>query len=162
MPHRLALLLALLCALTLLGSPALAQNNRVQVAVSAKPSTMSARLRQTEARKLKYAGSHPWVRLVHRTYQYRQCIIDVESRTSGLYHAQSRVSTASGAYQFLDSTWAGVVRKFEKYYRRRVTTAKRAIDAPPRVQDAIAAYAIVAQRGQPWAECRNLPRLAPT
>jgi hypothetical protein len=103
----------------------------------------------------KYVSSHPWVRLVRRTNRYRQCIITVESRTSGLYHAYNSASRASGAYQFLDSTWVGVVRKFEQYYHRRITTAKRAIDAPARVQDTIAAYAIVAQHGQPWTECRD-------
>ena len=47
--------------------------------------------------------------------------------SGGDYTAQSRGSTASGAYQFLDSTWA------------RYGGYARAADAPPSVQDAKAA-----------------------
>jgi hypothetical protein len=47
--------------------------------------------------------------------------------SGGDYHARASGSTASGAYQFLDSTWAG----YGGYHR--------AADAPPEVQDAKAA-----------------------
>ena len=54
--------------------------------------------------------------------------------SGGNYQAQSRVSTASGAYQFIDSTWRGVTRKFNIG-----TEYQRAAEAPPAVQDAVAA-----------------------
>jgi murein DD-endopeptidase MepM/ murein hydrolase activator NlpD len=50
-----------------------------------------------------------------------------EIESGGDYRAQSAGSTASGAYQFLDSTWAG----YGGYTRAK--------DAPPAVQDAKAA-----------------------
>ncbi len=104
-----------------------------------------------------YVQQHPWVRLVHRTYAYRRCIIDHESRSSGVYRARNPKSTASGAYQFLDSTWQSMVDNFRRYYHRDVTTVRRAVDAPPAVQDAIAAYAIKADHGEPWQECHGIP-----
>lgn len=50
------------------------------------------------------------------------------------YQAQARGSTASGAYQFINSTWRSVSRKFNVG-----TEFERAVDAPPAVQDAVAA-----------------------
>ncbi len=52
--------------------------------------------------------------------------------SAGNYQAQSAVSTASGAYQFLDSTWNGY------------GGFPRACNAPPAVQDARAAAAVSA------------------
>jgi hypothetical protein len=54
--------------------------------------------------------------------------------SSNNYLAQNRSSSASGAYQFIDSTWRGVTRQFGIG-----TEYRRAIDAPPAIQDAVAA-----------------------
>lgn len=54
--------------------------------------------------------------------------------SGGDYGAQARGSTASGAYQFIDETWNSVTKKYgigQEY--------RRAKDAPPAVQDAVAA-----------------------
>ena len=62
------------------------------------------------------------------------CVRSHESINAGLYRAQNPTSTASGAYQFLDSTWRRVAPKagFPGY--------SRAIHAPPRVQDHVALW----------------------
>ena len=62
------------------------------------------------------------------------CVRAHESAEAGLYRAQNPTSTASGAYQFLDSTWRNVAPKagFPGY--------SRAIHAPPRVQDHVALW----------------------
>lgn len=54
--------------------------------------------------------------------------------SGGNYQAQARGSTASGAYQFIDGTWRSVTRKFNIG-----TEYQRAVEAPPAVQDAVAA-----------------------
>ena len=64
-----------------------------------------------------------------------QILSTIRARESrGDYQAQSKTSTASGAYQFIDSTWRGVTRKFNIG-----TEYQRAVEAPPAVQDAVAA-----------------------
>ena len=63
--------------------------------------------------------------------------------SGGRYNAQNPRSTASGAYQFLDSTWNG----FGGY--------RRAMNAPPGVQDA-AALALFQRAGtSPWSASRS-------
>jgi hypothetical protein len=66
-----------------------------------------------------------------------------ECESRGDYRAQNPVSTASGAWQYLDSTWGGH-RGFA-----------RAMDAPPRVQDlrAIRDFRMVGTT--PWAASRG-------
>lgn len=64
-----------------------------------------------------------------------QILATIRARESGgNYQAQSRASTASGAYQFINSTWRSVTRKFNIG-----TEFERAADAPPAIQDAVAA-----------------------
>lgn len=65
---------------------------------------------------------------------FLRCVRAHESDTAGSYRAQNPRSTASGAYQFLDSTWRNVSTKagFPGY--------SRAIHAPPRVQDHVALW----------------------
>lgn len=62
------------------------------------------------------------------------CVRASESDEAGGYLAQNPTSTASGAYQFLDSTWRSVSPKagFPGY--------ARAVHAPPRVQDHVALW----------------------
>lgn len=58
----------------------------------------------------------------------------IRQRESGNnYKAQSKSSSASGAYQFIDDTWKGLASKFDigKEYQH-------AKDAPPAIQDAVA------------------------
>lgn len=63
------------------------------------------------------------------------CIRKHESHHN--YDAENPVSTASGAYQFIDSTWRGNAKwvKGAKQYRR-------ASDAPPHVQDAVFIHSV--------------------
>lgn len=59
------------------------------------------------------------------------------------YGAENETSTASGAYQFLDSTWGG----FGGY--------GRAVHAPPRVQDRKAIRHLRLWGTSPWNESRG-------
>lgn len=93
------------------------------------------------------AAKNQWLQAVHDNQQaihnnpFLACVRNHESATAGLYAAENPTSTASGAYQFLDSTW-------------RVVSAQaghpgyaRAIYAPWYVQDAVA-YDLAIVRGQ--------------
>jgi len=63
-----------------------------------------------------------------------QILATIRQKESGSnYQAQSRSSTASGAYQFINSTWQSLTRQFNIG-----TEYSRAVDAPPAIQDAVA------------------------
>lgn len=57
---------------------------------------------------------------------------------AGIYTAQNRTSTASGAYQFLDSTWGA----YKGYGKAR--------EAPPEIQEERAYITFSARGTQPW------------
>jgi len=67
-------------------------------------------------------------------HPFLRCVRAHESDTAGGYRAQNTLSTASGAYQFLDSTWRNVAPKAGH------PGWSRAIHAPPRVQDHVALW----------------------
>lgn len=69
------------------------------------------------------------------------CIRKHESIHAGHYRANNPISTASGAYQFLDGTWRGN-NKFTKVHGKRVPQYAHASDAPKWVQDAVFIHAI--------------------
>ena len=69
------------------------------------------------------------------------CVRAHESAEAGLYSAQNPRSSASGAYQFLDSTWRVVSG------RAGHGGYARAIHAPWYVQDAVA-YDTAIRRGE--------------
>lgn len=71
-----------------------------------------------------------------------------ESRDN--YQAQNRHSTASGAYQELDSTW----RSWQASYGDGRSFA-RAMYAPADLQDLVASRALAAQGTRPWAASRS-------
>lgn len=60
------------------------------------------------------------------------------------YRAKNPRSTASGAYQFLNSSWR-VLSKRAGYPGYR-----RAMDAPPAVQDAVAYWTLTHYGKSPW------------
>ncbi len=105
----------------------------------------------------------PWARDVRKTYKYRQCLIDYESRHQGIYAAEnggtpgvesSINSDASGAYQFLDSTWSRELPMAEKYYGIEISSASHAAYASPRAQDIMATFAIIVLNGNDWTHSR--------
>jgi hypothetical protein len=78
------------------------------------------------SRSALWSRQQQWVKYVSR------CIREHESINAGHYDAQNRTSSASGAYQFIDSTW--------RHYAAHVPSArkyKRAVDAPAVVQDRV-------------------------
>lgn len=113
-----------------------------------------------------YARNNPWAKLLYRTYGYRQCLISHESKTSGLYGAENGGtryveggghSNASGAYQFIDPTWQTRFTAAKVYFGGRLEGSwTHAADAPPKVQDIVAAYAVAADDGVDWtwSDCR--------
>ena len=64
-----------------------------------------------------------------------------QCESGGDYSAQNPTSTASGAYQFLDTTWQGM---------DAAAGYARAIDAPESVQDAAAIELYTEQGTTPW------------
>lgn len=70
-----------------------------------------------------------------------------------VWTAQNRHSSASGAYQVLDSTW----RSWARSYGSDVGASAyaRAMYAPPDVQTTVAARALAAQGTAPWRASRS-------
>lgn len=66
-----------------------------------------------------------------------------ECESGGDYSAQNSSSTASGAYQYLDSTWGGHMGY------------ARAMFAPPRIQDKRAIRDFKMVGGTPWAASKH-------
>lgn len=73
------------------------------------------------------------------------CIRAHESDTAGGYQAQNPHSSASGAYQYIDSTWRNVSRMAGH------PGYARAIHAPPHVQDEVAWWHINHLGTSAWA-----------
>lgn len=109
----------------------------------------------------------PWVHDVNRTEEYRRCIISYESSRSGYgnYTAEnggtpgvesSVNSDASGAYQFLDSTWLARLDSAEKFYGIEISNTSHAAYAEPWAQDVVAAYSIIDPdlQGRDWTHSR--------
>lgn len=83
-------------------------------------------------------------RVEDRTAAIMRCIRAHESDTAGGYRAENPVSTASGAYQFVDGTWRELAR------RAGLDVPPRASQAPPRLQDAVARWALEHGYGSAW------------
>lgn len=72
------------------------------------------------------------------------CVRAHESDTAGGYKAENPYSTASGAYQFIDSSW-------QAYSRMAGYSGwSHASYAPPSVQDAVARWVVVNKGHYPW------------
>lgn len=75
-----------------------------------------------------------------------RCVRSKESDTAGGYRAQNTISTASGAYQFLSTTWSNVAM----LRGRPDLAAIPAKDAPGYEQDASFGWAWARWGGAPW------------
>lgn len=83
-----------------------------------------------------WLGTPRWIR------ELGLCIRRHESWTAGHYRAHNGTSSASGAYQFLDSTWQGNA-KWAKWNGVRVAARYRAANrAPEWVQDVVFIHSI--------------------
>jgi hypothetical protein len=76
-----------------------------------------------------------WAHYPAWVHRFGLCVARHESWTAGLWKAQNPVSSASGAFQYLDSTWRGQAR------RAHVGTQyRRAKNAPAVIQVRVFAY----------------------
>ncbi len=80
------------------------------------------------------------------THPFFVCVRAHESDMAGGYRAQNRTSTASGAYQFLDSTWVSIWRRL----LRTDPPAPKARLASPRDQGLAAAAAFLHGEQAHW------------
>ncbi|MFZ4518496.1 MAG: hypothetical protein ACOYOP_08905 [Microthrixaceae bacterium] len=80
-----------------------------------------------------------------QAHPFLTCVRAHESDRAGGYTAQNPYSTASGAYQFLDSTWRNVSAKAGH------PGYSRALLAPWWVQDAVALWVLDNVGPSPWA-----------
>jgi muramidase (phage lysozyme) len=73
-----------------------------------------------------------------------RCIRNHESINVGHYQAENPVSTAAGAYQYIQSTWDGNARwaKWNGRYVARKYVGKPASHAPAWVQDVVFIHTI--------------------
>lgn len=86
-----------------------------------------------------------WDRFPAHVERSARCIAKHESWTAGLWKAENPVSTASGAFQFVDGTWRAVAA------RAGVGEAfSHASDAPPHVQAAVFAHQAMNHGLYPW------------
>ena len=106
---------------------------------------------------------------LNSSYNARQCIIDRESRSAGMYTSEyggspsgADGSTASGAYQWLNSSWQTYLQWTESYYGISLTSPEEtardarihAAYANPFAQDLVSTFALLhrnlAQNQKPW------------
>lgn len=80
-----------------------------------------------------------------QAHPFLVCVRRHESDTAGGYAAQNPRSSASGAYQFIDSTWRSVS------VRAGFPGHSRAVDAPWWVQDAVALWTYRVEGASHWA-----------
>jgi hypothetical protein len=118
----------LLMAMTLTFTP---------VQATVHPAAVSTQQRSWNTTTSVWAHYPSWV------HKFGLCVAHHESWTAGLWKAQNPVSTASGAFQYLNSTWRAHAR------RAHVGTQyKRAKDAPPVIQVKVFAYNVYHFRSQ--------------
>lgn len=105
--------------------------NAVVVAVAQAPVTDLTPDPPVVRKAVRPASLPNWVRT------FGQCVIRHESATAGTYTARrTDGGTASGAYQFIDSTWRGNLRA------TGLGTWAHAWQAPPWVQDAVFEWSV--------------------
>ena len=85
-----------------------------------------------------------WDRFPSWVEQSARCIAKHESWNAGLWTAQNPVSTASGAFQFIDGTWRSVSA------RAGYGGYSKAKYAPPHVQAAVFAWTATHHGLSPW------------
>lgn len=76
--------------------------------------------------------------------RFARCVINHESASAGVYQARNPISSASGAYQFVDGTW----RSYSK--RAGVPFYRRAYLAPKLVQDKVFRYVVEHGGARNW------------
>ena len=119
------------------------------VSVAADPAVAEAALAAEAARAAQLDAFFRWVSsppIVAR-HRFFVCVKWRESHNN--YQAKNRRSSASGAYQYLDSTWRNHSRAagFAGYRSAR--------SAPPEVQDAVAYWTYDHVGRSPWRSTRR-------
>ena len=97
-------------------------------------------------------SGHPrWNNVPAWTRVFGLCVRRHESLTAGHYRAENPISSASGAYQFLDSTWRGIAywTKWRGEYVARKYS--RASYAPAWVQDLVFLHSVMRGGQRHWS-----------
>lgn len=127
------ILVGLLVALALAGCTDIAEASDGRVTSAQKP---LAAMSQFEQQRVAWylaardTAAKQWYAGVISNEPASRCIANHESARSGLYFAENAVSTASGKYQFLDSTWRRIAE-----FRGRPDLPAHAASAAPWEQD---------------------------
>lgn len=139
-----AVLLAGCASPTAVVPPAAVGDHAVVAAVKPRPEPASrAKVRLSIASSSWARGR--WYRYSPRVERWAACVARHESLTAGLWRARNPSSTASGAFQWLDSTW--------RAHAARAGVAHipdRAYLASPRKQARVLAWAARHGQQQAW------------
>ncbi len=91
-----------------------------------------------------HAADAVWAKYPSWVGEFALCVANHESMHAGLWTAQNPYSSASGAFQYIDSSWRSYSRS------AGLGGYARALYAPPSVQAAVFAHTVTEYGRYPW------------